>query len=657
MHERWLLFLDATYQALPWPWPGEAFETIAADRLWTLPAAIDDFTRYSPSDGTIDMVQVPRDLPREVPRCRTRLAVYHDDERVYVCLAADTPVEPIPELVDVHQEDFTCVIPCAEGTRGLYFGLNERGEAIGLRQVWDADLQPDDVADRWPMTLATDGGVLPDGYCARVAHTPAGIVGGFSIAKRLLAGAITDNAFLFTAGRRCYATSELVSWGSSVLWSPRPDRHGLVRLVTNVAAPGRPQLARLELDYDPAQERGTVLGRWHGAAPAEIGRLDRGTYAGYAGKAAWSINGDEQCVDLAPETSVDARLRDGWNRVEIMTAGAPLQVVAFQKLSGHRIMPLRIEWEQMPTRDELIAAFHDWHLANEQLYCGHGRWGDPAAPRPCLCHCGVFHAEPYLLALEQHVEDAVFRLRVRETAERMLRAQHADGVYPCYCSAAEGEGEPKNGDGGAFSNGSVGAFMARAGRLLNEAAYLDSAIRAADYSWYRWEENQNYAAFTGWHLAALYAIDPRPEWLARAVYYLRHFATRDIGLSGAQDAHNFYTAYGNITLRGMVEVLGLLPPAHPYAPELRERTIRFTNQVLSRQQPSGLFAGRNRKYLGYHHLVPGLLFVAEALPDLAAALQPALAAMTRAALESQAGSREDTDRGQTLALALRAPVG
>ena len=84
--------------------------------------------------------------------------------------------------------------------------------------------------------------------------------------------------------------------------------------------------------------------------------------------------------------------------------------------------------------------------------------------------------------------------------------------------------------------------------------------------------------------------------------------------------------------------------------------MRFANQMLARQQPGGQFAGRNRKYLGYHHAVPGLFFVAEAVPELAGKLAPALAAMTRAVMakrDEDPARHVDSDTGLVLALAAR----
>ncbi len=105
----------------------------------------------------------------------------------------------------------------------------------------------------------------------------------------------------------------------------------------------------------------------------------------------------------------------------------------------------------------------------------------------------------------------------------------------------------------------------------------------------------------------------------------------------------------------MARLLQALPPEHEFYPVLRDKVIRYTNQILSRQQPSGLFAGRNRKYVGFHHPVPGLFFVAAALPELAADLEPALAAMVRAVIDERDPDRgRDTSSDAGLALALAA---
>ena len=267
--------------------------------------------------------------------------------------------------------------------------------------------------------------------------------------------------------------------------------------------------------------------------------------------------------------------------------------------------------------------------------------------------------EPYAVVCRHGLDEAIHRRRIQETCERMLAAQKPDGWFPCYCSA-NGASDAKLGDGGAFTNGSVGEALVLAAGVTGESRYLEASRRAADYAWYRWEDNQNYAAFALWHLAALYEVDGKKAWLDKALYYSKHFVTRDIGLCGAADAHNYYTGYGNITLKGMARLLEVLPKAHAYRPVLREQVIRFTNQILSRQQPDGWFAGRNRKYLGYRHAAPGLFAVAAAVPEFRKELEPALAAMYHAVAERILTKPEESgspDDGLTVALMGRYVAG
>ena len=663
--EHWNLYLDRDYQAMPWPWPGTSWEELTAAQVEALPHAVEDFTRYSPSDGPTDMAQVPNGMPREAPVAITRLAVYHDTEHIYIFIDAVRPAQPIPQLVDLVNEDFSCVIPLNGEARGLYFGMNERGEAIGCVQIWDPDIQPEGAENDWPFSLLTDNpgagpsasraGILRDGYRARCLATDHGYVGCLQIDKRLIAGGMRDNSFSFSAGRCCYATIELLCWGSPIIWSPRPDQHGRIELVTARRESHLPQLYRLDMHYHPHEERGELVAAWRaGVTPDALAQLATGQYAGYLGKTTVALNGIEATLDMAPTTRATFPIPDGWNRLEVLTATAPPAVVNFQKVSGRRPIPSRALVAATPELGELNEAFRAWHQAHEQNYRGQGTWGNPTTSAHCLCHDGIFHLLPYLFACRHLEHLPVYEERIRETCTRMLANQHRDGWFPCYCSSVNHPGYvPKLGEGGAFTNGSVGEGIALASVLLDEPRWLEASLRAADYRWYRWEQNQNYAAFALWHLAALQEIVPRDEWIDKAVY-LAQFVTRDIGLSGAQDGHNYYTGYGNITLKGMARLLRVLPAEHPYYPTLRDKTIRFTNQTLARQQPSGLFAGRNRKYLGYHHLAPGLFAVADALPELVTGLIPALVAMTRSVIETRHCSAEhrdvDCEAGLTLAL-------
>jgi hypothetical protein len=668
MTEQWNLYLDCTAQATPWPWAGKTFADLTGADLASLPEVTRDFLRYSPTDGPIDRVQVPGNLPREEPVCRTSLAFVHDTDHLYVFIMAERPGKPVPELADCPNEDFSVVIPSRCAGRGLYFGMNQAGESIGCSQIWDPDIPFDESDSPMGFSKIADEGVAgPSGwrsgrldgmYVGRLITLSNGCAACFQIDRSLFSGVLDGNSLRISAARVCYATGEWVSWGAPIIWSARHDLHGAVRFVESAQTPALPVLSRLDLAYVPENKTAELQARWVGVDGKGFERLQQGNYKGYADKVTFALNGREVTVPLAASTRVPFVLPDGWNRLEVMTAAQPVQELSFQKMSGKVIQSALVSEGAMPSLTELRDAFVRWHEGHEKNYAGDGIWGEKtrtAGARPhCLCHAGIFHLEPYLVASRVLGRQPDYDQRIRETCARMLAEQRPGGWFPCYCSA--NTRDPELGDGGAFTNGSVGEGLVLAAELLGEKAWLVAAERAADYAWYRWECNQNYAAFALWHLAALIERNQQARWLDRALYLARNFVVRDIGLSGAQGGHNYFSAYGNITLKGMARLLSVLPAGHDFHNELKDKTIRFANQILSRQQPSGLFAGRNRKYLGYHHPVPGLFFVAEAIPEQAKRLELALAAMTRAMIQGgreDASRKVDSDSGLVLALAMK----
>lgn len=658
--EHWNLFLNLELNALPWPWPGKALTDLAPADIADMPGATSDFLRYSPTDGTTDWVQTPL-LPREVPVCRTALAVYHDADWIYVCICAEKPAAPIPELAECANEDFAVVLPTACPGRGVYFGMNQAGEHIGCTQLWDADYpgsQADKADDERPYTNGPSGwrgALLTDHYDAVVIPGDTCLTAVFRLSRKLSDPDSRSGAIRLSAGRTCYATGEWVSWGSPILWSARADCHGHVRLVHALPAVQRPVLRRLDALYDPTDESAVLQGYWQGVDEKTLQTFSQGSYAEYADKVVFALGGQERIQSLTDRTTASFPLIDGWNQIEIMTLPNPVQTVFVEKVSGRELQSASAaSGAEMPGLDELSTAFAQWHKTHDQGYRGNGIWSDNPRTaqdkgKPCLCHAGIFHIEPYLLAKGTLDLPPETETRIRETCDRMLAEQKTEGWFPCYCSANDAT-EPELGDGGAFTNGSVGEGLVLAALALDEPDWLEAARRAADYAWYRWENNQNYAAFALWHLAALHEHDQQPQWLDKALYLARNFVIRDIGLCGAQGGHNHFTGYGNITLKGLARLLSILPDGHDFRPVLRDKTIRFANQILSRQQPDGRFAGRNRKYLGYHHTVSGLFFVADAIPEQLPRLEPALAAMTRAAM---AGNERDAESGLVLALAAR----
>lgn len=668
-NERWNLYLDTTYAVQPWPWR-QPWNALTAKDVARLPGAVDDFLRYCPSDGGIDMTHVPLNLPREVPRVTTHLAVYEDTTNVYVFIAAVVPAKSaiIPELADLEREDFCCAFQLDGHQRGLYFGMNEKGEHIGLPQVWDdralqapgdaerypwrkRDLEPDTLYAEKPRPWLQE-------YDARVIRGKDTLTGTFRIEKKLLAAGIREHTLRFTAGRRCYRTSELLSWGSSVTWAVRADAMGTLRLDGALPASRFPTVRRVDVDYDLAAETGAFRIAWNGpAAEAALKPFMTGGYAGYMNKFTLALNGEERTGTIGDAAPIALPLLDGWNRLEVMTGyGSPF-TVSFQKLSGRRIIrPERVpSFRGRPPLAEMRRTFRAWHEGMEKQYLGGGTWGNKSSPVHCLCHCGVFNIEPYIIAC-QHLEDRpVYRERIRECCERALAAQQPAGWFPCHCANVNNREKPAPFEGGAFTHGSVSEALLLAYDVLKDRRYLEAARRAVPaYDLYRFEDNQNYAAFALWHLAEMYSREPKADTLQRAVYYAENYAARGMDLSGAQDGHNYYTGYSYITLKGLAKLLAVLPQRHRYYPQLRHIVVRSTNQALARQQSTGRFAGRNRKYLGYHHSVPGLFYAAQALPDLAADLAPALRAMYEGQKAGVDGNHSDSGQYDGLVIACMA---
>ena len=635
--EKWNLYVRKEYQATQWPWPSVSYEEIGSGQIDSLPGAVDDFTRYAPEDGTASMSEVPADLPREWAECYTRMAVYHDELYLYVFLVALAPANPIPQLASDRREDLSCYFAMDGLNRGLYFGVNESEESICLAKVWDQETQRAEDFAEYPWSQFRDGPWRPldVDYAVRIIEHEAGVAAAWRIARHVVAKGMAGDRMGFTAGRRCYATSELVSWTSSSVWETRHDELGTLVLVDEPESPRVPVIRRVDLTYDPAKETGTLEATWEGVWPKEqLESLTSDHYADRVGLYTVALNGQEQTGPIAGATHDSFQIPDGWNRVEYLNAvGQPALVFSVQKFSGNRVVPGLIrETGPLPSKGDLQERFARWHAFAEKQYMAPGIWGDRTraaispTPTHCLEHNGVFWMEPYALAcLHLERRDEYLR-KVRETCDRVLEHEKPGHWYPCLCCDPEAK-EPFA--GGAFGHGAVGEALVLGYRVLGDQQYLDAARRAVEaYRLYLFEDNQNYAAFALWHLAEVYRETQEPEIIEKGVYYLR-FAAAMVDPGGAQRGHNYYSGYGSITLKGLAKFLAVLPGGHPKYPWLRDKVIRFCNQLLARQQRSGLFAERNRKYLGYHSLEPtvGLFESAFALGgEPAQELKPALVA-------------------------------
>lgn len=629
--EHWVLHLDLTLHALPWPF-ARPWASLTPGDLATLPHSVDDLLRTAPSDGFDRLV--PTGLPREAARCTSRLAAYHDAEWLNFFIQADTPPAGAGpyELAELEREDFACILQLDGVDRGLYMGMNERGEHIAFGLSFDDSLNHSGQPRTWPWHGATrDKEGRLEGYEAKVIRTPTGMTAAFRVRRALVAPRGGHEQWRFTASRRCFRTNEICAWATAPNWTPRSDEMGTLVLADAPPVGSKPSVRRVDLLYDAGSQTGTFRVHWRDLLPETLmHELRRPPYGDYIGQFTLALNGLEQTGPLKPVTETTAAIPDGWNRLELLTGFAGPFTISFQKFAGDRVVPglaaRRGKGATPPTRAELREAFARWHAATERSYHGNGTWGSPAGPGGIfnISHNGAFYAENYALAILHLDDQPVYRERLREFCDRALAMQKPEGWFPDLAVNPAGD---QAFAGGGFDTGGAGETVALGARVFNDPRCLASSRRIIEaYRLYPYEINQNYAAFAVWHLTSHYAVDPLAAALSRAVYYGRD-AARAIDLAGAQDGHNYFSGYGGITLKGLAKLVAMLPDAHSERPWFADRVVRMCNQMISRQQETGFFAERNRKYVGYHSLSPAVGLIESALAlggPIAADLRPAI---------------------------------
>jgi hypothetical protein len=350
-----------------------------------------------------------------------------------------------------------------------------------------------------------------------------------------------------------------------------------------------------------------------------------------------TINTRSQEYAAADEMRLPFIPEDGENAITVRVGEEwPVQIFC-EKWSGHHLFPRYGSSRVLPSPEELQERFATAHARQERGYRGGGIWTtsiareaeeqEPPRGKEGLDHNCAFPMEAYALACLYLERDEIYEQRVREACERMLREEQPGGYFFNYHHGAQSRPFL----GGAFTQGSIGEALLLGYRVLGDERCLEASRRAAKaYDEYSLESNVNYMAFLLWHVAELYELTGDEYELERSVWYARHAIIRGMNPSGAYPGHNYYTSYGDIILKGLAKLLRVLPREHEFYPTLRERTLRYTNQMLSRQCADGSFEGRNRLYFGYRHSCNGLFEVLRALPEYAAELEPVVIHMLNA---------------------------
>jgi hypothetical protein len=598
------LWLDTHYDVQPSPF-NTSVENVLENLPAELPGAVDDFDIFLPDDH-VNGAHGP--IARQHPSVRTEMAAYRDGEALLVLQRLwDGP--PLERRCAPANEDGANILVMADARRseGLYLGVNPEGGYLATVQTGlMRDVSEDELTSR---PASGDARVMArkcEGFWAAAYRVPFGAIPGWQPGAGTLA---------FTAGRLWGETFEPIAWASPLVWAPVLSLMGTLHLTPRAGA-DEPHLHRADILYDPDTEDGELVLSVRGAAgrgPAPV---------------VVTINTEQTRHACAcGEVRMPWVPEDGDNAVGIKVGAGRTIRFQFEKWSGHRLLPRAAGQCTPPSMHELAALFRRWHDEQEKTYVAPGTWKAYETPtgRYGFDHHCAFPMEPYAWACLCLDRDEVYVARVRESCDRIAAALDRDGCILCYHFSDA----PQPFDGGAFGHGSASEALCLGYRVLGDERCLAAARRAADaYDMYRLEYNTNYMAFVIWHLSELYELTGEERCVDRAVWYTENAILRGFTPCGNFPGHNYYTAYGNITLKGLAKLYRVLPGAHPLRDRLGEIILRYTNQMLSRQRANGLFDGRNRMYFGYMHTVPGLFEVARAFGgDVARALEPVLYAM------------------------------
>ena len=605
--EHWILDYDATYEAIPWPFSKSWDDFIRVPD--PLVHANDDFGRASPSDGIHEAPSVLAHLPRSVPKGKYRMAIYHDARYLYVFLESEegpvaTPLEvlhKIPHLGNVFPSYPALALLTNDQKLDYRFGVDRQGgkhlrigaNAFGPRRREPPSPQSVD----WDLVLVPRSG---------------GELACWRIARASLADMLDGNRLRLSISRQRLDTLEVVAWGAHNGWSARPDEMGLVKLVDKRTTPAWPTVRRVDLLYEPATERGRFQIHWNAPyaddykdvkvnfTPSRPIQIPWGRFS-------FRFNHQEHTLDMAGlvETG-ELPITDGDNCVEISPACAPIHRFSFEKFSGNGLIESPLpprkardsEWVMKRIRADCDAAVHENEkrraLGTQRKFLA---WESYRA-------ASIGRAYQYLLPDPRLLEV------VRDVADFTLTLQREDGTFAGLHMEQFGS-KPAPWAGGAFDSGPAGELWTVAYALLKNDKYLKASQRFVQaYKDYRIELNHNYAAFALYHLAAHYRLTRDPLALEHAMYYCKNCVATDILPLGFHRGHNFYSCYGNITLRGMAMFCAVLPESDPYRATLRELCLRMANQVIARLQPDGLFDGRSRYWIGSRDWLWGLFSVA-----------------------------------------------
>jgi hypothetical protein len=247
------------------------------------------------------------------------------------------------------------------------------------------------------------------------------------------------------------------------------------------------------------------------------------------------------------------------------------------------VPPVRA-FEAPPIRD--VTAYVDLcHRQSERGYAGGGLWVESASKGELqLLRFTSRRVLAYLAAVDAETRE-IYLQRTREGLELILERQEPDGSFIWYNHGPTG---PRDPGGRQYEGGIAGRALVAGYERFGDERYLDASRRLLE-----WEldslldPNNNYNMFAVWHMAAHYRVTGDRRALESAVYRTREAGLRRQQGSGGWPDHNSWIWYHSIIVRGLAELIGVMPEDHPLLPEFRKSLVRAVNRIILEQEGSG----------------------------------------------------------------------
>lgn len=248
-----------------------------------------------------------------------------------------------------------------------------------------------------------------------------------------------------------------------------------------------------------------------------------------------------------------------------------LSIALADNLSGSVVGPLYVFDD--PAVEDISTRFQEIHNSTEDFYSGNGSWyGDLSSGqwsgRAALGYMAAYKA----------TDITVFADRSKEALEFLIGNQEVNGFWA---------------DSG-HDTGVAGAAMVEGYKVFGNTEYFQSSKRAADVETTliqgECKGELTNCAFMIWHLANHYEITGDAKYLNKAIEMAQYVIDQqDQNVGNWPSDHSGEFSYHVAYLRGLTELVRVIPTDHQSEKELIESTVRALNYTISMQHQSGNF--------------------------------------------------------------------